>query len=222
MNNENKGFRSAINGYNRQDVNRFIEASHQRNVEQTEALLNELDQLRREKETLETQLAQQNDDSESAAIIGALNETVDRLLADKIRLEEENIALRAELDQIKSAPPAPEPLETGDEALSRRAVDVLMDARAMADRIIADARAAGQQELDNAHTRAKQQSDAIDHILRSLSDDCMAEYMVYLDSARKKIEGLLADAGNSAQIMQKRLDERGARAREEIGQEIGE
>ena len=219
-NKDTNGFRTAINGYNRQDVNRFIEETSRRHSEEMQEARRQLQELHEQNDAL----SQQTDAEESAAIIGALNETCDRLLEDKSRLEAEISALQAEIaqlkDQLAQLPAQANAAENSDDALSRQAVEILLDARTMADRITGDARTQGQKILEDSRARADRQSAAVDHLLGKMSADCMTEYMVYLDGLRQKTDALLSEAAGNAQIMQKRLDDIAARTKDEIFREI--
>ena len=117
-----QNFRSAFNGFNRQDVVHYLEYVNTKHQNQVNELTAEADDLRRQLETLQTQATQ-------------TSELEARLTA----MTEERDALRAQVEQLQSAvpesrPKADEGSQTAEELDSyRRAQQVERSARERAE-----------------------------------------------------------------------------------------
>ncbi len=202
-NSENKMilFRDSRKGYDKEDVNRYIEEMNIRFASTEAALNGKLKQL------------------EELTARGAAEEESLRALEAKIAaLEEENALLREKAAENESAAEAenavsePErPALSYDEA-SRRLGDILLKANLDADRIVADAEAEAEKQLAGAEKRAddirldaavtarlmtdrvKQRlSEVTEEYLKKLSDLSAAsagEYRKLCDDLSEKLMGV--------------------------------
>lgn len=131
-------------GFNKKDVAGYIEELSKKSGEykaESEQLRERCDEL----ETYRLTIDELQDDFDHARKeLDDANAEIEQLKADKARLEEENSTLSAELAAIKADieayKAAREQLVTLELDANRRAVELERDAKATADRILAEAR----------------------------------------------------------------------------------
>ncbi len=217
------GFRTALNGYSREDVNRFIEEENRRFSELEDGYkkrLSEQEEQLRRLEQENTALREAPDASaaiqelekartelkESENLIGALHESLDQLLAEKDSLEQ-----RLREAECPPAPEPSEPLQDDEKArtydqISRQVGGMLLDAHAMADKIVGDARTQAEQLLSDSAAKSRTLSAEAAHRLRDMSVQCITEYVRYLNTAREALDRALSTVIAGSDGAQKKLD----------------
>lgn len=144
-----QNFRSAFNGFNREDVVHYIEFINNKHASQVNQLNTEIQSLRAELDALRAR------EDESAALSAQLQEQQDRCAA----LEQELVAARNELNQAMNRPQTDSELEAyrRAEKFERTANERVSQMYAQANGILADATV----RTDEAVTQIGELTDTI-------------------------------------------------------------
>ncbi len=224
---ENVAFRSAVGGYNREDVNRYI-LHFNRELEEKEAA------VQKERSALEARVAEADDSVSSAnaerdaaladkeSVLATLSTVQEELasLREKLALlEEENVALTAEL----ATRPLPETDSDKSEKsekydqISSQIGDIMISASASADAIVAAANEQASKILSEtekeAHDIRTRLSDTADQMLRCISselytstDHCYSELMGLLKEMQDNTENLIRNFENKSRDLSLKVE----------------
>ena len=185
-------FRSSFNGFNREDVVRYMEFINNKHSAQVAQLTNELEYLRGKQDTLDSNRVSELEKQLSAA--QAENEVLKhRIAALERSLEEANAALS------QTAPPAAAPVTPSESELEayRRAERVERVAKERA-------RQLGQQTAD-ALGRIHEQMDQVSASLSETAEE-MAQQLTQLQEAVALSRQTLEDAAGMAQALNAEID----------------
>ena len=187
-------FRSSFNGFNREDVVRYMEFINNKHSAQVAQLTNELEYLRGKQDTLDSTRVSELEKQLSAA--RAENEVLKhRIAALERSLEEANAALSQPAAPAPAAPAAT-PSESELEAY-RRAERVERVAKERA-------RQLGQQTAD-ALGRIHEQMDQVSASLSETAEE-MAQQLTQLQEAVALSRQTLEDAAGMAQALNAEID----------------
>jgi len=233
-NEKNIAFRSALSGYNREDVNRYI-LEMNRNFEEQELALRRaaeeaaahLDTLTAEKEEL-TRAKE-----EAERVIAAHRENADRLKEENTLLREKAdsaaarledamkkiSALEAELTECRNTPASAEASEKSQkyDQISAQIGDIMIGASSSADKIIAAANAEAGRIMAETEEEAiyirSRLSDTADEMLTSISgrlhvstDHCVTELMTALREMRDSASALIRDFEKRSSDLSDKID----------------
>lgn len=203
-------FRSSLNGYNREDVNRYILDASRQAEEREAALRQEGEELRQSAAALEAERAEllaraEHAEAERAAaesILASLRETADRLREENDSLREEAAALRRNSEE-SAACAAAEKTQKYDQ-ISAQIGDIMIHASSSADRIVAQANeqaarilAQTEEEAQYVHTRISQAADEtlaqISASLHEATESCLGDLTLTLRELRDHAAALLSE-----------------------------
>ena len=219
---KNVAFRSALNGYNREDVNRYILDADRQAQEREAALVREADSLREQTSSLEAECAAQKTRAAQADmertgaenIIASLRESVDRLKEENAALREEIASLRRQTEE-QAADANAEKTQKYDQ-ISAQIGDIMIHATSSADRIVAQANeqaarilAETEEEAQYVHTRISQAADEtltqISALLHETTESCLGDLTLTLRELHEHTAALLAECGAKEREMSDRI-----------------
>ena len=194
-----QNFRSAFNGFNREDVVHYIEYTNSRHETQLAQLRSELQSAQEELEALRSAPAPEAPQPDTAQL--------DDLTAKCAALEEENARLRAE-NAAAAAQPAPEaPSEELEELRAQLAQALAARDEALSQ--LADARKIAQQELE-AYRRAERTERLARERVAQLYDQAtgsLADARCRIDAAAKELETLSTQTAAQLATLQEAVQE---------------
>lgn len=185
---QQQNFRSAFNGFNREDVVHYLEFINAKHN-------NQVNQLTAEAEDLRQRLAQQPDEDQLADLQAQIQELTDRLSESEARkeaLEQECTELRRKLEEQAQAAPAVTADPSAELEAYRRAERAEREARERADLVYYQA--------NGVLTEATAKVDGISAEITDMADQVMAQ-LTQLQMAVSSSKQALQDASSIMNII---------------------
>ncbi len=195
-------FRSAINGYNKTDVNNYIkqlsleleehETEYKTMVDETAKKADE-EKLNAEiaaKTALQDENAELKKSLEEAnSLVKSGIESLDAAKEENQKLQEEIASLRAKLDEYLEY----EERIKQYEAMSAKMGNIYMSAAADADNIRKEAKIASENLIKDTEAQCREKRIKIEHMLREYSEAKKADFLKIYSEFQADIDTLLAD-----------------------------
>ena len=185
---QQQNFRSAFNGFNREDVVHYLEFINAKHS-------NQVNQLTAEAEDLRQRLAQQPDEDQLADLQAQIQELTDRLSESEARkeaLEQECTELRRKLEEQAQAAPAVTADPSAELEAYSRAERAEREARERADLVYYQA--------NGVLTEATAKVDGISAEITDMADQVMAQ-LTQLQMAVSSSKQALQDASSIMNII---------------------
>ena len=185
---QQQNFRSAFNGFNREDVVHYLEFINTKHN-------NQVNQLTAEAEELRQRIARQPDEDQLAELQAQIQELTDRLSeseAQKAFLEQECAELRQQLEEKNQAAPAATVDASAELEAYRRAERAEREARERADLVYYQA--------NGVLTEATAKVDGISAEITDMADQVMAQ-LTQLQMAVSSSKQALQDASSIMNII---------------------
>jgi len=209
-----KKFRESIKGYNKADVNKYIEESDRRFSQTENELKREIASLRDKLTAYETAEAANSDSAgqlaEAEKIILTLREELEAKNDEIGALKRENLGLKEKLDSDGEAAKKAELYDK----LSSQVGDMLLHAGGAADAMLRNAESEAERinteaaELKRATSeKLRQMLDEANSVFKNMSKEAMNSLNVYNDEAGRTLAALMESLRARSESMQKELEE---------------
>ena len=195
-------FRKSMGGYNREDVNNYIESITSKNYETEEALKKQIADLEAKVITLEAEIEEyeesvvveaeklRNDKEQSELLIAELNNTVAKMGAENTELTQENTQLRERVSELEKANASNvEAYEKSNkyDQVSEQIGSVLLNANARAESLVSEAQIKARVHIDNMVEKAAEK-------LRALNEKYTKEITVKAVGMADELRGISLSA----------------------------
>lgn len=208
-------FRGALNGFNRQDVQDYIEKLASAHRQELEALQKRLDQEEGRSTQMAEELAALRGTGEEAAKVRedleSASRMVTRLKGELSQSESKLSVAKKELERLQAQVAALSPLAAGYQEIRNRAASVELEAHQRAQEAEAEARCRAQETVRTAQAEADR--------IRSETRSWLSKVLEQYGQLRGDLDGLMEQAravsGGAARL--ELLDESARRLREQEG-----